>query len=152
NEQNPDKSKEMVPAVPRALCGDRLKPALEVAAVTLPTLAAHPDKRDFVIKDTVSASERTLAKARAALAKAMADAGDKSGRLEGYEMEAAAAEAKHTALLTELRAEQLEDAGKKETDEWKEVAKDATHKQAEAAVCEAQLALDKAKAAEAGKT
>jgi hypothetical protein len=151
NEQQPDKSREMPPAVPRALCGEKLKSVLEVATVTLPPNAAHPDKRDFVVKDTVAASERAMEKAHEALAKTKTDAPEKAGQIEEREMEVAIADAKHAALLAAIRAEQMEDEGKKETEEWKGAAKEATLKQAAAVLSEAQLALHKAKAAETGK-
>src|SRR4030095_11477882 len=58
-------------------------------------------------------------------------------------------EAKHASLLAELRAEQLEDEGKKDSDEWTAAAKDAMLKQNRVALCEAQLGLHKANAAQA---
>jgi hypothetical protein len=51
----------MQPGVPKALCGDKLKPALEITPVKLSRNAASPDKREFVIKETVTASERAIA-------------------------------------------------------------------------------------------
>jgi hypothetical protein len=143
DERKPDKGRAMKPAVPRALCGDKLKPALNIALVKLPSEAASPDKREFVIKDTVTASEQARTKAREALANA------KPEQMKERELEAAIADAKHTALLAVLRAEQLEDQGKKDADEWKEAAKAAMLKQSNVALCEARLAIHTATLAQA---
>ncbi len=143
DERKPDKDRAMQPAVPRALCGDKLKPALEIVPVKLPREAASPDKREFVIKDTVTVSEQALAKTREALATA------KPEQVKLRELELAIADVKHAALLAELRAEQLEDQGKKDADEWKDAAKEATLKQCNVALCEARLALHTAALAQA---
>ena len=132
DEQRPDKDRAMQPAVPRALCGDRLKPVLAIAPVKLPREAAAPDMREFVIADTVAASEQALAKAREALAQA------KPEQMKQRELELAVADAKHAALLAVLRAEQ--DAG---------AAKEARQKQCVVAVCEARLASHTATLAQA---
>jgi hypothetical protein len=138
DERTPDKNRVIQPGVPKALCGDKLKAALDITPVTLPRDAASPDKRDFVIKDTIMASERAVTKAKDALANA------KPELVKQTELELAIAEARHESLLAELHAEKLEDEGKKDGDEWKTVAKDTMLKQRRAALREAQLGLHKA--------
>ncbi len=129
DERKPDKDRAMQPAVPRALCGDRLKPALDIAPVALPREAASPDMRAFVIADTVAASEQALAKAREALGNAMPE------QTKARELELEIAVAKHAALLAVLRAEKSDDPG---------AAKEAMHGQCKVAVCETRLALHSA--------
>jgi hypothetical protein len=149
DERRPDKDRLMQPGVPKALCGDKLKPELEITPVKLSRNAAFPDKRDFVIKETVQASERGVSQANDALTKAVADATSKPELIKQREMEVAMAEAKHVSLLAELQAEKLEDEGRKDGDEWTAAAKDAMLKQSRAALCETQLGLQKANAAQA---
>ncbi len=149
DERNPDKNRVMIPGVPRALCGDKLKPALDVVPVKLPPLAASPDRREFVRKDTLTASEKAVTTATEALAKAKADAATKAEVLQERELEVAIATARHAALVAELRAEELEDAGRKDGDDWKTAAKETTAEQRQAALGEAQLALNKLKLAQA---
>ena len=131
----------MSPAVPRALCGDKLDPKLQIVSVNLPPVVANPDKRDFVIADSIAASEQALARAREALAKAQADAATTSDALAERELEVQIADAKHAALLAVVAAEKLEDRGAKGTDEWRTVATDAAAKQRGVARLEAQLAV-----------
>ncbi|HEV7869052.1 MAG TPA: DUF1553 domain-containing protein [Chthoniobacteraceae bacterium] len=145
DERTPDKERVIAPAVPRALSGDRLKAALESVPVKLPREAASPDRREFVVKELLAASDRNVAKAREALNKAGAEP---LARILELAIAAEATEAGHAALLAELRAEQLEVDGKKETQDWKGAAKEAMRQQAVAARTDAELALRKAQAAE----
>lgn len=146
DERRPDKNRVMQPGAPKALCAGKLKPDLEVAPVKLSRDAAFPDKREFVIKDTVATSERTVTQANDALSKEKANSSAQPEVIRRRELELAVTEAKHASLLAELRAEELEDAGKKDSDEWIAAAKDAMLKQARIVQCEAQLELDKASA------
>ena len=66
DERTPDTDRAIMPGVPKALCGDKLDPDLHVATVVLPKNAAHPDRRAFVIRDTIAASEKALEAARKA--------------------------------------------------------------------------------------
>ncbi|MES2568668.1 MAG: DUF1553 domain-containing protein, partial [Verrucomicrobiota bacterium] len=136
DESKPDKNRVLPPGVPRALCGDKLKASLDITPVRLPREAASPDRRAFVIGDTLAASAQSLAKAREALATA--------GHPEEHALELAITEARHTALLAEIRAEQLD---LKESDDWKEAAEEAARAQHDAALFEAELALHKSQAA-----
>lgn len=149
DERRPDKDRVMQPGVPKALCADKLKPDLEITPVKLSREAAFPDKREFVIKETVAASERSVAQASDALAKAKADSASKPELIKQRELEASIAEAKHASLLAELRAEQLEDEGKKDSEEWTAAAKVAMSKQGRVSLCEAQFELHKANSLQA---
>jgi hypothetical protein len=147
DERKPDKDRPMSPLVPRVLCGDKLKPKLEVTPVSLNKNAAFPDKRDFVIKDTIAASEQALTAARQALEKAKAEAEAKPGQYKERELEAAIAEAKHAAVVATIHVEELEDRAGKGTDEWKQAAREAGTRQRAQALAEAQLGHYKATAA-----
>ena len=62
DEKRPDKKHPIAPAVPAALGG-----RLRIEPVKLPPLAAAPDKRDFVIAETVAASKAAAERADASL-------------------------------------------------------------------------------------
>ncbi len=144
DERNPEKDHVMEPGVPSSLGG-----TFTVASVTLPRLAAQPDKRDFVIQETTSASEKAVSDARAALNKLQADAAPALDKKADAALNLRIAEARHTALLAVLRAERLEDDGKKTTEEWKQAAQEANRAQRMQAVAEAELALLAAQRAQA---
>ncbi|MHA3770841.1 DUF1553 domain-containing protein [Verrucomicrobiota bacterium sgz303538] len=148
DERKPDKNRVMQPGVPKSLCADKLKAELDLAPVKLPRDAAQPDKRDFVVREITAASEQAIAQAREANAKATADAQTIPELLKQRELELAVAESKHAALLAVLRVEQMEDQGRKDSEEWKQTAIDTLAKQRTAAVNEARLTLHKASAAQ----
>jgi hypothetical protein len=144
DERNPDKDKAMEAGVPVALCGlttpGKTSGKLVTEPVTLPLFAVQPDRRDFVLRDMVVAGERAVADARAALAKLKADAATAPEKLREQEFSLAVAEAKHAALLAAAKVENLESGGtKKETDEWKQAAAEASLAQRRQARAEAQL-------------
>ena len=60
DERKPDKNRVMTPGVPAALCGGKLADAGNRAGQHCRALAAHPDKREFVIRDTIAASEQSI--------------------------------------------------------------------------------------------
>lgn len=146
----------MSPGVPAALGGSLSK----FETINLPLTAYAPDKRDFVIQQTIAASETGITQAAQAFDK------QKTGLAASYwgvrpltfigllaatqrvaentaiaEVELAAAKARHAALLATLRAEQLEDSGKKDTDDWKKAATEALLAQRRQAVVEARKNL-----------
>lgn len=145
DERSPDTNQVILPAVPRALCGDRLEPQLQITPVKLPYDVAHPDHRDFVRRDTIAASEKALETARKAWEKAQAGAATNAAKVKEQELTLAIAEARHQETLAVLKAEALE----KGSDDWKQAARDATAKQRALAVAEAQLKLYQARLAEA---
>ena len=145
DQRKPDKDRVMTPGVPKALCADKLQPQLAVEPVKLPRDAASPDRRDFVRKDFLRSSEQALAKAKEALAKATTAGAPEP--LKQAQLEFAIGEARHAAIMAELGAEELEDAGKKESEEWKALAREAHAQQLETAVREARLAFHKSSAA-----
>jgi hypothetical protein len=167
--QKPEKTPQP-PGVPAAL-GGRF-PAPEV--VKLPRDAYSPDQRDFVVKQLVATSEEGVKQARSQHTRLLAasalallpgrDVANIAGavavyrrRLEGValvEADAALAEARHAALLAALRAERLEDAGKKDGGEWKEAATAAVIAQRRQAIHEGRknlLVARQAHQAAAGK-
>jgi hypothetical protein len=134
DERKPDTNRVLEPGVPKVLRGD-----LAIHPVKLPSSTAHPDHREFVIRDTIAASERAIEKARAELDKA----GTNTAKVEEQRLRVELAEASHAALLAVLKTEKLE----KKTDEWKEAAQAASAAQRTQAVVEAKLKALEAKAA-----
>ena len=91
DERNPDKSQTLEPGVPEALGGK-----LTVQPVALPAAAVTPDRREFVQRDLINASNAALLaafRAQAAKPSPLTDA------------EVALAQAKHKALLAILEVE-----------------------------------------------
>ena len=154
DERTPDTNKVMEAGVPLALCGltspSRTGGKLTVETVKLPWLAAQPDQREFVFQDTLAASERGLAQAREAFAKLKADPAAAIEKVREHELTVAATEAKHAALAAVIRAEKLEVAGRKDTDEWKRAATEAVAAQRQQAVADAQLKQQQTQVALAG--
>ena len=164
DERTPDTNTVLEAGVPLALCGltsaARTGGKLAVETVKLPLLAAQPDQRDFVIQDTLAASERGLADAREAFAKLKADASAAPEKLREQELTVAATEAKHAALVAVIRAEKFEIAGRKDSEDWKRAATEAVAAQRQQTVADARLKLHQTqtalsaalKPAESGKT
>jgi hypothetical protein len=142
DERNPDTNRLIVASVPKALCGDKLDPDLHVTPVTLPRNAAHPDRRDFVIHDTIAASEKALEAARKALEEVQTGKTN-AAKFHQQELTLAVAEAKHKETLAVLKAEALE----KGSEGWKQAAKEAVAGQRELAVAEAKLNYHQAQVA-----
>ena len=140
DDRYPDKTKPIPPGVPEALGGKPFK----VEPVKLPLPAVAPDKRPFVLAELIRGGEESIRQAKAALETAR-----KTGNVTLTEAELALAEARHRALTLVLKAEQLEDAGRKGSDEWKKIAEQAMAAQRQQAVCEARKALVLAKQAKA---
>jgi hypothetical protein len=131
DERNPDKSKALEPGVPEALGGK-----LTIQPVALPAAATAPDRREFVQRDLINASNAALLaafRAQAAKPSPLADA------------EVTLAQAKHKALLAILEVE---------TTNTKAAAELTVQAQREVAVAEARknvLAADAKKRPEAQK-
>jgi hypothetical protein len=134
DERKPDTNRLIQPDVPRAFGG-----SLEIKPVSLPWVAAHPDKTQWVYRDTLAAADNALAAARAALAKAETNASISKEKLREQELSVALAQAQRDATAAVLKAEQLEDASKKESEEWKLAATNAVMRQREAAIADARL-------------
>jgi hypothetical protein len=138
DERKPDTNRVMEPGVPKFLGGK-----MEVQGVKLPYFTAHPDYRDFVVGDTVKASERKIATAREELAKLGTNAAPE--KMEEQRVRVSVAEASHASLLAVLKAEKLE----KNAEDWKQAAQAATAAQRTQTVLEAKLKRVEAKAAQA---
>jgi hypothetical protein len=139
DDRNPDKT-PLDPGVPEAMGGKFPK----IEPIQVPRNAYLPDRREFVEKETVTAGVDTIKKAKAtletsrlnavrALAQALVDDPLRViPRLAGAqpalnadafaEVDAPLAEARQAALESILVVEHLEDAGKKDTEEWKQAA------------------------------
>ncbi len=144
DERKPDKERVMQPGVPKALAGV----PLEIAPVPLSQDAAVPERREFVIRETLAASDQSVAKALDILVKEYTEpkATPESHRLR--ELELAKAEGQRVALHAVLRAEELEVRSQKDSEPWKQAAKKALAAQRASAVSAAQLALHRAEQAE----
>ncbi len=157
DDRNPAKT-PLAPGTPEALGGHF--PA--VRPVQLPPAAFGPDRRDFVIQETLAQSQQRLRSAQQALAHAELQFQECTGRnrtglgadpaklaavhaavdeLALAQAEVTAAAEEHAALVATVRAERLEDAGRKDTSEWKEAATAASEAQRVAAVARAKHAV-----------
>ena len=155
DERNPDKSKTIPPAVPAALGG-----SFEIKPVKLPREEVCPDRRDFVIRDTLAAGESAITQARHTVAKARRDAVaaaapigsetplswtarapavhralEKLGLAQLAEQIACARQA---ALKEVLRLEQIEQDGRKDSAEWNQAARETAQAQRAVALLEAR--------------
>ena len=136
DEHNPDKSRAIVPGVPEALGG-----AFSVKPVPLPRLAYQPDKREFVIRETLDTLQKARDAAKQAQEKALSDTALTPQKRELAAREAILAESRLTALQAVLAVEKLEDAGQKESESWKQAAADALKAQRIQAVRESERNL-----------
>jgi len=156
DEANPDKRMALLPGVPAALGGIKYAPH----AVRLPETESIPDKRPYVVQETIAAVVAEADRARAAAARpqmvpfvAAASLEFAPPLLAAVRLPAAvraieplqiakagaeAADAKLAALIAVLAVEKLEDAGKKDTPEWRGAAIAATIVQRQATLLEAQ--------------
>jgi hypothetical protein len=144
DERKPDTNRLMQPDVPRAFGG-----TLEVKPVSLPWIAGHPDKTEFVRRDTIAAADKAVADARATLAKLQTNSATAKEKLREQELSLALAEAQRDAITAVLKAEQFEDTGKTDSEEWKLAATNAVVSQRHAGLAEAKLKQHQASVAEA---
>ncbi len=155
DERNPDKSKTIPPAVPAVLGG-----SFEIKPVSLPKSEVCPDRRDFVIRDTLAAGENAIQQARQTVVKARRDAlaaVTPTGlvmplsfaarapamhraleKLALAQLDAQIACARQVALKAVLRVEQIEENGRKNSAEWKQAATETARAQRAAALLEAR--------------
>lgn len=114
DERHPDKDRPETPGVPSAL-GGTFKPV----PVSLPLLAHDPDKREFVIQETIAAADKAAADA----AKSLEAAGSSSTDAKTLaEQNLAIAQMRRATLGAVLKVEKLEDAGEKDSEAWKRAA------------------------------
>ncbi len=167
DDRTPDKTRPITPGVPEAL-GGKFGP---VEPVKLPRLAYAPDRRPFVVQETLASSREAVSQAQAKLAAArqsafrtlggtiasnvlsrIATLAMASRALESLalaELDLPLAEARHAQLTGTLKAEDLEENGQKNTPEWKQAATAATRHARQAALLEARRNLLAARQAEA---
>jgi hypothetical protein len=140
NEANPEKKNPLFPGVPQALSGS----GLDIAPVALSNTAVIPDKRDFVVAETIAASQSAVLKAQAdavaihRFAPAsivpsfdsyplvtlvrLANTQRLLDQSEIADLAAQVAKSRHEALAAVLKVEHLEDAGKTDSGAWKQAA------------------------------
>lgn len=159
--QRPEKD-PVPPGIPASLGGE----LGEVQPVPLPATAYAPERRAFVVQQTVAASDGAIGQARrvqaqsaAALALSYLAAAQPvplasprvvqltADNLVLADLEVSLAEARHAALLAVIRAEDLEEAGNKDSDDGKQAATQAATAQRRQAVLEARKSLLVAQAA-----
>jgi len=142
DERKPDTNRVMSPDVLQVLGGK-----LNVEPVTLPRFASFPDRREFVIKDALAASEKAVADARAGLDKIKTNSAARPEKIKEQQLNVSIAEDRHVSLLATLRAERFEDD--RDSSEWKHAATDAATAQRKLAVSEAKLKAHLAQTAQA---
>lgn len=140
DERFPDTNRIAAPAPPKGLAGKRLPSSLDIQEVALPHEVAYPDRRPFVLKDLVAASEKAIEAARAALDKDLAER-RKNRIVELRELEFAQARAKHKALLAILEVEKLEDLAKKDSEGWRRAATNTVALQRTVASLDSKIAV-----------
>jgi len=170
DERRPDTNQIMQPGVPASLCGLTAVAAsggkLETHSISLPRLAAHPDRRDFVAHDTIAAAEREVEaaqqkfdKSKSELARishsATNDVAHSQTNLVSIKRKTAEFEAgldvaqtKLIALRKVIAVEAIENTGEKNTAKWRSAAHETVVAQRDQAVAEAAQKLLLAKAAE----
>ena len=135
DEKNPDTNALMSPGVPAIFGG-----SFKIDQMKLPRFAAYPDRRDFAERDAVAAAEKASADARAAFGKT---------KSATDELKLQMAEAHHASLVATLKAEHLDDAGKRDADEWKKAAIEAVVAQRKLAVFKGKQEVNDLRAKEA---
>jgi hypothetical protein len=155
DDSNPDKT-PLDPGVPEAMGGRFPK----IEPIKLPRNAYLPDRREFVENETVAAGADNIRKTKStletsrihaarAVAQAMLDdplrviprlAGAQAALTAEAlaEVDAPLAEARQVALESILLVEHLEDAAKKDTEDWKQAATATVTAQRQLAVLEAR--------------
>ena len=135
DERHPLTNEVIHPGVPSALGG-----RLDVHEVKLPWLAANPDRRGSVIRDTIAASEKAVASAKQASATASAATNATPAKLREAGLVLELAEKKLAALLAVIKAEEsAEAASSKGIRLVTSAATNAVLLQRNAAVTEAKL-------------
>jgi hypothetical protein len=158
DDRNPEKT-PLAPGVPELFGGHfQLSDSIQ-----LPLTAYCPDKKDFVVADTIRAGEEADRQARGALDKARREAslailralpgeglsalinlGGSQKVLDTFalaDLDLRVAQVRQIALVAAIEAERLEDAGRKDSEEWKRIATETTVQQRKLAVLEAQRNL-----------
>ena len=132
DERNPDKSRIITPGVPESLGG-----ALSFKPISLPHTVSFPDRRDFVVSETISAGELEIKNAKKALEGSPTETDALTKSI--VEMKLTVAKANHAALLAVLDVEKIEDTGDKSSDNWRHAAERARSSQLTAAASVADL-------------
>ncbi len=112
DERHPLTNEVIAPAVPALLGGK-----LEVQPVNLPWLAGNPDQRDFVIRDTLAASEQSVTAAKAAWVKPHSATNATPAQRREADLALDLAEKKHAALVAAVEAERLTLPGSRRREE-----------------------------------
>lgn len=144
DERNPDKSHTIAPGIPESLGG-----SFAVHRVSLPREASLPDRRDFVIRETIAAANELVFNARKELQTAI-DASQQadparhtiSPLVTLKQRSLAVAEASYASLLAVLEVEKIEESGDKASQAWVRAATTATARQRTAAVRTAELNVE----------
>jgi hypothetical protein len=133
DERTPDKERGAVaPGVPAALGGE-----LKITPVKLPAVAAHPDRVGFMRTAILAEGSAALEAAQKKYGPVKGDEKQPAPQRRAAEIALALAQARQTALAATLAAEAIEDAGGKQTPEWKSAATEALSAQRRLAVIEA---------------
>jgi hypothetical protein len=136
DERNPDKTASLPPGIPSALGG-----AFDIKPIALPRTAWQPDKRDFVIQESIAAATSVRAADQAALEAAIKTPATSSERIQLLTLSAAVSDAQLAVLRAVLKAEELEDTGRQGTEVWKQAAQATTSAQRKQAIAAAERDL-----------
>jgi hypothetical protein len=130
DERHPRTNAVIQPGVPGFLGG-----SFAVDPIRLPLFAQQPDKRPWVIQDTLAAGESAVTDARSALARVQTNSAATPDQVQEQQLTVTLAETRLAALRAVLKAEQLEDM--KGSEDWQRAA-------TAAALAQRRLTLDAA--------
>lgn len=139
DERNPDKSKVIPPGVLTSIGGK-----FEIHEQTLPTFSVIPEKQPFIIKETKESAEKAVQDSQAALSTAKADKKSTESQIATLTHDLHVAEARLEWLYAVLMVENLEDSGKKDSEEWKQAVLDTVQAQRRQTLAEAESAKHRA--------
>lgn len=134
DERRPDKEQLMSPGVPTAFGG-----TYTLASVKLPRAAYLPDRRDFVIQETLTAAKKAKDEAHVALEAATTE------KKPFAQANFYAADLRLSVLNSQIYIEGLEDSNRKASPEWDAQAKQLVVLQRRLAKAEAVLKVETAK-------
>jgi hypothetical protein len=141
DERQPRKDLTITPGVPAILKIDGYRPS----EVKLPREAFDPLHQEFVLRDDLEASEKTVATARQKVEDLKKKTPVDEAAIAQAETDCQLTEAKHASLVATIGVERLELTGDTKSDAWTAAAKSATAAQRQATLVEARRDLSVAK-------
>lgn len=134
DERTPQKDRVIAPGVPALLRGAQF----QVAEIKLPRDSYDPTRQEFVVRDDLAASEKTIPAARQKLDELKGKSPVDEEAVAFAELELAVVEARHASFVATVAVEQLEEQGDKSSEVWTNAAKSAVIAQRQLALAESR--------------